>query len=371
MQNSIIKSLKSSINQETLIVFSDKEKCIGLYLNDTRNEYFELVIDVKIEIDGTIEEYILLKKDDLICIADGDILLFRPNGTIRKMYNSKSEDNVLFVTEQCNNYCLMCSQPPRKKNDIDYFFNLNSKLIDLLPNNLNRLGISGGEPTLLKGKLLILLEKIGKKLPKTAIHLLSNGKYFDDINFVKLISDIDLKDFVIGIPLHSDFYKDHDLIAQSEDSYNRTLKGLYNLARFNLNIELRIVINKINYSRLYQISNYIFHNLPFVCHVAFMGMEYTGLVPKNNKEIWIDQTEYNIQLKSAVLNLASWGMNVSVFNLPLCLIDKALYPYARKSISDWKVEYFEQCNECIIKNDCGGDFGTSIKHSENIIPYLI
>lgn len=368
MSNSNIKSLKFTIDHETLIVFSDKRICKGFYLSHKLVKYFELIVDIEIKIIETIKDYVLLKREDLINIAEGDILLFRPNGTIRKIYNSQSEDNVIFVTEQCNNHCLMCSQPPRKTNDIDYFFNLNMKLIDLLPDNVTRLGISGGEPTLLEEKLIFILEKIKRKLPNTAIQLLSNGKNFDDIRYVKQISDIGLKDFIIGIPFHSDFYKDHDLISQSQDSYNKTLKGLYNLARFNLNIELRVVINKINYSRLFEISNYIFHNFPFVSHVAFMGMEYTGLVPKNNKEIWIDQTEYNTQLKSAVLNLATWGMNVSVFNLPLCLVDKDIHPYVRKSISDWKVEYFEQCDNCSLKNDCGGDFGTSLKHSVNILP---
>jgi len=368
MYNSTIRSFKSSIDKEALIIFGGNQISIGHYFSEPLVDSFKILIGTDININSIDTEFLLLKEEDLINITIGDILLFRPNGTIRKIYNSKSEDNVLFLTEQCNNYCLMCSQPPRKTDDIDYYFSLNTLLIKLLPKNIAKLGISGGEPTLLKKKLVILLEQIKSCLPETAIYLLSNGKNFDDISYVQEISEIGLNDFVIGIPFHSDFYKDHDLITQSQDSYNRTLKGLYNLARFNLNIELRVVINKINYSRLYQISNYIFHNLPFVCHVAFMGMEYTGLVPKNKKEIWIDQTEYNTQLKNAVLNLASWGIYVSVFNLPLCLVEKTLHQYVKKSISDWKVEYFEQCINCVLKADCGGDFGTSLKHSVNIQP---
>ena len=34
----------------------------------------------------------------------------------------KSNDNTLFVTEQCNNRCIMCCQPPKRTNDIDLYF---------------------------------------------------------------------------------------------------------------------------------------------------------------------------------------------------------------------------------------------------------
>ena len=34
----------------------------------------------------------------------------------------KSNDNTLFVTEQCNNRCVMCCQPPKRVNDIDLYF---------------------------------------------------------------------------------------------------------------------------------------------------------------------------------------------------------------------------------------------------------
>jgi hypothetical protein len=97
-----------------------------------------------------------------------------------------------------------------------------------------------------------------------------------------------------------------------------------------------------------------------------MAMEYTGFVPRNNNKIWIDPIDYSIELENAVTNLASWGMNVSIFNLPLCLLNKNLYKYAKKSISDWKTKYFDVCNNCLLREDCGGDFGTSMKHSINI-----
>jgi His-Xaa-Ser system radical SAM maturase HxsC len=365
---SSIKSSNHNINQEILVVFSEDNVSKGYNLSDDNspNLSFDIIVSKNEYEIGRINKHIILSLEDINKLSNGDIFLFRPNGTINRIYNCLSKDNILFVTEQCNNHCLMCSQPPRIKDDIDYYFNLNSKLIRILPKELVKLCINGGEPTLLGGKLLDLLSKIAIQLPCTSIHLLTNGRYFSDINYSKQIAQIELHDLLIGIPLHSDFYKDHDYIAQSNGAYYDTLKGLYNLARFNQKIELRIVLNKVNYKRLHKIAEYIFRNLTFVSHIAFMGMEYTGFVTKNYEKIWIDPTTYRNELENAVLYLDSWGLRVSIFNLPLCLMNKSLYKFTRKSISDWKIKYFETCNSCIVKEDCGGDFGTSIKHSQNI-----
>ncbi len=365
---SSIKSSNHNINREILIAFSENKVSKGYYLHENNNS--SLPFDINVSAQGykinNTNKHLFLTSEEFGQFSNGDIILFQPIGSIKLIYKSKSQDNALFVTEQCNNHCLMCSQPPHIKDDIDYYYNLNTKLIDLLPHDLIKLGITGGEPTLLGERLYHLLNKIATHLPNTSIHLLTNGRRFDNIDYAKLIAQIELHDLLIGIPFHSDYYKDHDFIAQVDGAYYETLKGLYNLARFNQNIELRIVINQINYKRLPQISEYIFRNMPFVNHVAFMALEYTGLVPKNNKKIWIDPIVYKDELEKAVINLDLMGINVSIFNLPLCLINNRLYKYARKSISDWKVKYFETCNSCVLQEDCGGDFGTSLKHSSNI-----
>src|SRR5689334_17948395 len=51
-------------------------------------------------------------------LADGDIIgLHLRSGRFRVLYRRASKHNSFLVTEQCNHYCLMCSQPPRNIND--------------------------------------------------------------------------------------------------------------------------------------------------------------------------------------------------------------------------------------------------------------
>lgn len=100
--------------------------------------------------------------------------------------------------------------------------------------------------------------------------------FFADKNFAEELSKYNYSNLLLGIPIHSDYSGDHDYITQVQGSYSETLKGLYNLATVKIPIELRVVINKINYLRLPQISNFIYKNLPFVDYISFMGLEDTG-----------------------------------------------------------------------------------------------
>jgi His-Xaa-Ser system radical SAM maturase HxsC len=265
----------------------------------------------------------------------------------------------------------MCSQPPLRRDDIEYHFKRNLSLINTMPPDLTDIGITGGEPTLLNEKLLDLVCHIKDHNPDILIHILSNGRAFKDINYVKRLSNLGRNNLLFGIPLHSDFSGDHDLITQVKGSFKETMSGLYNLDQYGLDIELRIVINKVNYKRLPKMASYIYRNLPFVRYISFMGLEYTGYSIKNHDLIWIDPVAYQNELEEVVLDLATWGMNVSIFNLPYCLLKESVYEYARKSISDWKVMFLDSCYKCIRRSDCCGLFSTSRKQSDNIAPILI
>lgn len=303
---------------------------------------------------------------DLEHLDIGDIVLLNPNGTVFTLFRVKSPHNSLFITDRCNSNCLMCSQPPKNIDDLDYYFNINSQLVRQIPKTTIELGITGGEPTLLGQRFITLLNLITENLPDTDIHVLTNGRSFAWKNIPEKISRIDNRKVVFGIPLYSDFYLLHDYIVQAKDAFTQTVLGLHNLARFNQRIEIRIVLHKQTYSRLPSLAKFIYMNLPFVEHVAFMGLEFTGYTPCNSDLLWMEPSEYSNELEEAVSYLVSMDMNVSIYNLQLCLLKPTLWKFARKSISDWKKEYLDECNNCILLKECGGVFATSKKHSNEI-----
>ena len=181
---------------------------------------------------------------------------------------------------------------------------------------------------------------------------------------------MNFKRLMLGIPLYSDFYQTHDYIVQAKNAFNQTMQGLYNLASNHQRIEIRIVLHKQSIPRLTKLAKYIYKNLPFVEHIAFMGLEYQGYTPYNIDKLWIDPTEYMSELSEAVEFLSSRRMNVSIYNSQLCLMPRSLWKFTKKSISDWKNIYLEQCSGCKMLNDCCGLFASSNKmHSKNIRPF--
>lgn len=86
--------------------------------------------------------------EDYDYLTDGDIVRLDPHsGSMRCLYRKTSPNNTILLTERCDHYCLMCSQPPKAANDtwlLDEAF----ALINLIPSETRNIGFSGGEPTL-------------------------------------------------------------------------------------------------------------------------------------------------------------------------------------------------------------------------------
>src|SRR3954464_5813521 len=55
-------------------------------------------------------------------LSDGDIIGIRhASKRFRTLFRRNSKHNSFLVTERCNNYCLMCSQPPKMSTIIGYW----------------------------------------------------------------------------------------------------------------------------------------------------------------------------------------------------------------------------------------------------------
>jgi hypothetical protein len=107
---------------------------------------------------------------------------------------------------------------------------------------------------------------------------------------------------------------------------------------------------------LLETARWLARNLPFVDHVALMGLENTGFAIANDKLLWIDPIEYKDHLADAVACLAAAKVHVSIYNLPLCLLTASARRFAVQSISDWKNGYAEECDHCDEKRNCSGFF---------------
>jgi His-Xaa-Ser system radical SAM maturase HxsC len=301
-------------------------------------------------------------------LRDGDIVVMQPKtGFVRTLHRPDSVHNTLFMTERCNSNCLMCSQPPKDKDDADQFTEINLELLRLMPPTVSHLCITGGEPTLLRNRLFRILRALREALPNTDVQMLTNGRLFAWPAFTRDFVEAIHPRLVLCIPLYSDSSTAHDHIVQAKDAFDQTVMGLHQLARYSVPVEIRVVLHRLTIPRLPQLAEYVYRNFPFVAHVALMGLEPTGYTPRNKEILWIDPVEYQDKLEDAVEILATRGMNVSIYNSQLCLLRPSLWMFARKSISDWKNIYLQECQDCKVLEQCGGLFQSAEKmHSPHI-----
>jgi hypothetical protein len=118
------------------------------------------------------------------------------------------------------------------------------------------------------------------------------------------------------------------------------------------------VLHAVTAPRLRETCAWLARNLPFVDHVALMGLENTGFALANQDLLWIDPLDFQADPACGADMLRSAGVNVSIYNLPLCLLDRSVWDVALQSISDWKNGYLPECDGCAARSRCAGFFSS-------------
>ena len=195
--------------------------------------------------------------------------------------------------------------------------------------------------------------------PELSLHLLTNGRRFADPEFTRRYAAVGLADIMVGIPLYAPEPGLHDFIVQAAGAFNETVHGIVNLAALGQQerSESSSSGTPPRYSPTWPV--YIVRNLPFVTQVALMGLEMTGLARPNSPLVWADPADYQHELTQAVDTLTTAGITTRIYNHQLCVLNRRLWPYAVRSISDWKNDYLDICHSCSVRDACGGVFTTS------------
>jgi His-Xaa-Ser system radical SAM maturase HxsC len=291
-------------------------------------------------------------------LAAGDVVAIDGASLkVRVVYCRASRHNAFLVTERCNHYCLMCSQPPK---DIDDRWILDeiAEAIELIDPRTETIGFTGGEPLLEWQRFVGVLAAMRDQLPDTAVHVLTNGRAFASAEIVRAWAGVGHKNLMAGIPIYSAVDAVHDYVVQARGAFDETVLGILRLKDQGQRVEVRLVLHAVTAPRLRATCAWFARNLPFVDHVALMGLENTGFALANESLLWIDPLDYRDELAAGVDLLRAAGVPVSIYNLPLCLIDRSVWEVAVRSISDWKNDYLAECAACAARPRCAGFFST-------------
>lgn len=364
--HNIDKTILGKITTEEKRIFGRKDYIL-VKKNISAGTYGYLAVITNVEsVNG--DKPIVSGVQNLDEFHSGDVVSITKEGEISFLYERNAKHNAVYVTDLCNHRCIMCPQPPISQEEDKTPFNL--KLISLLDKDIKEIGITGGEPTMIGDRLFDIIRQIKKYTPKASITLLSNGVKFANKDYAMKLAMCHHHDLQIDIPIFSDIPEEHNKIVGAKTFY-KTVQGLYNLALFGQMIGIRIVVHKLTYKRLPQMADYIYHNFPFVSHVAFMQMETTGMAQEHIDKLWIDPYDYNKELDQAISILDQRDISTHIYNAQLCVLPPALREFSVNSISDWKDAYLDKCTDCQLKNECGGLFASNMDyHSTHISPVI-
>lgn len=290
-------------------------------------------------------------------LKPGDVVAATPPTRLQILYRESDAHHTIFLTNRCNSYCLMCSQPPTAHDDS--WLIEEAKLVALhIRHSPAVLGFTGGEPLLLRERLREVLDTFGAHHPYTQFEILTNGRLFSDQALARhLLHKLELKvSWAVPLYGHADFL--HDYVVQSEGAFNETIGGLLTLHAYAQPIQLRIVLIKPTLQILSHLCAFVARNLPFVGEVALMGCEPVGFALANREVCEVDTGDREEELSEAVRQLRRAGIPPVLMNLPMCALPLNLRSFAHRSISDWKHVFAPECGSCIAIKECCGLFAS-------------
>lgn len=283
----------------------------------------------------------------------------------------ESDGATLFVTEKCNSNCIMCPMSlASRKRGLSIPQSEWSGLVDQIPSNIMHITITGGEPFLEYRNLLPAMEKINERFPDAEILILTNGRALSIQRIFDQLAPLITERYLFAVPIHASCEELHDKITQAPGSFRQSVKAIRKLSGYGARIEIRIVGHQKNISDISRIF-YMLSGMDVRFEVVnLVAMEMMGCAASNRNSLWIDYDMLAQSAEKGIYYALMHGIDVGLYNFPLCMLPEKLWPLAKLSITPSKVRFYEQCRECREYNACGGlfysTFGLNLCHVKPI-----
>lgn len=301
-----------------------------------------------------------------------DVFEIWDNGVFVRKFEDQSNDNYFFITGKCNSNCIMCpsSEYSRRHSETSDLADL-LELARHIPSDVRHLTITGGEPFLMGDQIFPFLHYLKDKFTETEFLFLTNGRIFAIEKYFQQFCTSIPCNSIVAIPVHGSCPEIHDSITRTAGSFQQTKIGIKHLLKKNIPVEIRLVVSKMNVHDFYNIAQFIIKEFKGIEYVSVIAMEMTGTARINLDKVWISYRESFSRISSAVRMLIENGIDVKLYNFPLCTVDKPFWTLCKKSISDDKVRFAEECDSCKYKKACSGVFtGTLQLERDELRPIL-
>lgn len=257
------------------------------------------------------------------------------------------------ATFKCNQNCLSCILNTRITSTIpDPSLVQVKNIIDELDPKNEILEIGGGEPTL-RRELFDVLRYVKETKPDLYVFLVSNGRMFFYEKYVKKLAEISLSRFRIGVAFYGHTPEIHDFITQTRGSFKETVRGVINLLKYNIPVELRFIISRLNYKYLPDFGEFSSKKFNNVERFVLINMKYTGNAFLHKNILFVKISDVVPYATETVDIFWSANRDVRLFHFPLCILPEG-YRKIAEGITKEEEElvFAPQCSECKLKSRC-------------------
>ncbi len=282
------------------------------------------------------------------------------------------------IGNTCNNECRFCMVEHERSAFID-FATIKKEIIKARQKGFGSIGFLGGEFTLHIQVFKII--KLCKVLDFKIIHIISNGRKYQDKKFLEYLVKNGANRFSVSIHSHKEEVEDD--LTQRQGGFKEKIKGIKNLVNFQKQkliinpISINLVINSLNYKDILETLK--FFNKLGVNDFRLNFIWLHGRA-RQNKDLFLKYSHF-LPYIDQIINLAkNFKLNISFEGIPPCLIkDKEKLEYLGESRDlnteviafnnpslarenfDWqkrkknefKVKH-EKCTKCQFNNVCEG-----------------
>jgi pyruvate-formate lyase-activating enzyme len=203
--------------------------------------------------------------------------ILRENASTKKRY-------WLRLTRTCNNHCVFCLDKEAQDGSCIPLEEVDKNLIQGRKENISRVVLSGGEPTVHPQFLEII--KTAKNLGYRHIQVITNGRMFAYRDFLDSAVKAGINELTFSIHGHKASL--HDKQTQVKGSFQQTLTGLMNALKMpNLIVNVDVVISRFN-------VKYLADTLKYFINLGISEFDLLQVIPFGNAWDNRERVLYNI-----------------------------------------------------------------------------
>jgi MoaA/NifB/PqqE/SkfB family radical SAM enzyme len=243
------------------------------------------------------------------------------------------------------------------KKRIDSYKGWNDFSLHRFPDIQTDWTITGWEPTL-NPQYFEILSYIREQFPSSRIVQLTHGDNFASEDFTKKISSI--SNYHICVPLHGYNASTHEAIVRKKWSFQALMKGIINILKYkqaHQHLEIRIIIQKMNYQYLDKMYYLIQKFFPQVDTITTIMMEFEWQAIDNIHHTKVSYSQV-MQVNSDIF-LKWWDIfgkgKFRLYHFPLCVVkEKRLWPYLWRTLPAHEITFLKSCMDCEASRYCMG-----------------